>query len=116
MARTSITLTKIVCNATHRGTDDVYVVYQPDCGFPVRVPHGWENNISMDAGTSWNINVTMEFENDVLVTLYDADINLDPFSSDFIVCYDYTPANLPSSTTVSNLEGAKYTLYATKNS
>jgi hypothetical protein len=115
MAKTSITITKIVCNNV-KGTDDIYVVYQPDCGFPIRVPHGWENNTSMSTNTTWPINVTMEFDNDVLVTLYDADVNLDPFSSDFRVCFDYTPTNIPSSIMLSNLEGVQYTLYATKNS
>lgn len=117
MAKTSITITTITCNKT-TGTDDVYVIWQPDCGFPVRVPQGWENNVSMNANLpAWDINLTMEFDDDVLVTLYDADINLDPFSSDFIGCYDFTPLNVPTSASVTNqAKDTSYTLTVRRNS
>ena len=118
MANTiSITLTSIECEGTSEGTDEVYVIYQADCGRPTRVPPAWHDHQSMDAGgPPWNINLEMSFENDVLVTLYDSDVAFNPFWSEYLVSFDYTPINIPASVTLSNPNGARYTLNVRRSS
>lgn len=111
MGSTTFTLTQIACGGTSEsGHDEVMILYQSDAGMAHLYPAGRAAH-SMDKGSTWsNINLTMTFENDCLVTLYDQDSGLDPKLADYLVSYDYTPDSLPSSVTISNPSGAKYTL------
>lgn len=111
MGSTAFTLTQISCSGTSEsGHDEVMILYQSDAGMAHLFPAG-RDAVSMDNGSTWsNINLRMEFTNDCLVTLYDQDSSLDPKLADYLVSYDYTPDSMPSSVTLSNPNGAKYTL------
>lgn len=111
MGTTSFTLTEIACGGTSEsGHDEVMILYQSDAGIPALFPAGRDAH-SMANGDTWtNINLDMKFVNDCLVTLYDQDSSLDPKLADYLVSYDYTPDSMPSSVTLSNPNGAKYTL------
>ena len=111
MGTTSFTLTQIACGGTSEtGHDEVMILYQSDAGIPNLFPAGRDAH-SMAKGDTWtNIGLNMKFVNDCLVTLYDQDSSLDPKLADYLVSYDYTPDSLPSSITLSNPSGAKYTL------
>jgi len=111
MGNTAFTLTQISCAGTSEsGHDEVMILYQSDAGIAHLFPAGRDAH-SMDGGSTWsNINLRMEFVNDCLVSLYDQDSSLDPKLADYLVSYDYTPDSMPSSVTLSNPNGAKYTL------
>lgn len=113
MGTTAFTLTQITCGGTSEtGHDEVMILYQSDAGMAHLFPAGREAH-SMDTGSdkTWsNINLRMEFVNDCLVTLYDQDASLDPKLADYLVSYDYTPDSMPGSVTLTNPNGAKYTL------
>lgn len=111
MGNTAFTLTQISCNGTSEsGHDEIMILYQSDAGMAHLFPAGRQAH-SMDSGSTWsNINLRMEFVNDCLVTLYDQDSSLDPKLADYLVSYDYTPDSMPSSVTLTNPNGAKYTL------
>jgi hypothetical protein len=111
MGNTAFTLTQITCGDTSEsGHDEVMILYQSDAGIAHLFPAG-RDATSMDKGSSWtDVNLRMAFENDCLVTLYDQDSTLDPKLADYLVSYDYTPDSMPSSVTLSNPNGAKYTL------
>ena len=111
MGTTAFTLNTISCQGTSEsGHDEVMILYQADAGIAHLFPAGRDAH-SMDSGSTWsNINLRMEFENDCLISLYDQDSSLDPKLADYLVSYDYTPDSMPSSVTLSNPNGAKYTL------
>ena len=114
MGNTAFTLTQITCNGTSEsGHDEVMILYQSDAGMAHLFPAGRDAHSMADDGADkiWsNINLRMEFVNDCLVTLYDQDSSLDPKLADYLVSYDYTPDSMPSSVTLSNPNGASYTL------
>ncbi len=116
MGTTAFTLNQITCGGTSEsGHDEVIILYQSDAGIAHLFPAGRDAH-SMDDGSdkTWsNINLRLEFENDCLVTLYDQDSSLDPKLADYLVSYDYTPDSLPTNVTLSNPNGAKYTLNIT---
>ncbi len=111
MGTTTFTLNTITCGGTSEsGHDEVMILYQSDAGMAHLFPAGRDAH-SMAKGDTWSsVNLTMTFENDCLVSLYDQDSSLDPKLADYLVSYDYTPDSLPSSVTLSNPNGAKYTL------
>lgn len=111
MGTTAFTLTQITCGGTSEsGHDEVMILYQADAGIAHLFPAGRAAQ-SMTNGNVWsNINLPMTFENDCLVSLYDQDSSLDPKLADYLISYDYTPDSMPSSVTISNPNGAKYTL------
>jgi hypothetical protein len=113
MGNASVTLNQITCQGTSEsGHDEVMILYQSDAGMAHLFPAGRQAH-SMDDGSdkTWsNINLKLEFVNDCLVTLYDQDSSLDPKLADYLVSYDYTPDSIPASVTLSNPNGAKYTL------
>jgi len=112
MGNTTVTLNKITCQGTSEsGHDEVIILYQSDAGMAHLYPAGRAAQ-SMDDGSdnTWDINLTVDFVNDCLVTLYDQDSSLDPKLADYLVSYDYTPDSIPASVTLSNPNGAKYTL------
>ncbi len=113
----SITLDSVKCVSTSGGptSDEVYVVYQPDAGVPRQFPSRPQSPHSMDDGDTWNIGQVMTFNRDLLVTLYDHDTSVTDVRSDYLVSFDYTPNSLPTSKTISNNDGASYTLNITVN-
>lgn len=111
MGTTAFTLTQITCGGTSEsGHDEIMILYQSDAGIPALFPEGRDAH-SMEKDDVWSsIDLDMKFVNDCLVTLYDQDSSLDPKLADYLVSYDYTPDSMPSSVTLSNPNGAKYTL------
>ncbi|MEA2488287.1 MAG: hypothetical protein QOH21_79 [Acidobacteriota bacterium] len=111
MGTTAFTLNEIDCGGTSEsGHDEIMILYQSDAGMAHLFPAGRDAH-SMAKGDTWtNINLRMEFGNDCLVTLYDQDSSLDPKLADYLVSNDYTPDSMPSTITLSNPNGAKYTL------
>lgn len=111
----TITLVSVKCEATSGGSgaDEVYVVYQPDAGIPIHIPRRFEEPQTMNVNDTWQINQEMTFNRDLLITLYDHDGAITDTFSDYLVSYDYTPNSLPSSVTISNNDGARYTLNIT---
>jgi hypothetical protein len=125
-----ITLDEIVCTRTSDGgitDDEIYVIYQADAGHPFRIPRRGNGvqpmNSSGSTGPSdptqtrqtWQIGHRMKFSRDLLITLYDEDIKFDPAFSDYLVSQDYTPDYLPVSISLTNANGAAYTLKITVN-
>jgi hypothetical protein len=109
----TLTLNSITCNGTSEDHDEVFIVWQPDATFPHRFPVQIGEGHSMGSGDTWPVNQTMSFTRDVLITLYDHDESATDRRSDYLVSYDYTPADLPSSVTLRNTNGADYTLNIT---
>jgi hypothetical protein len=129
--KTKIQITSIHCNSTSEpGSDEVYLICQADGGIPVVYPPGLANltkhPYSMSAGDTWSLpdgvvattDCVLNFEHEVLVTLWDSDLDDDLTVSSFLGCYDYTPDNIPSSVEIKTPgnEGynADYIIYATK--
>ena len=118
MSTTKIQITSIVCNGTSEdGNDEVYVIHQSDAGVPVRYPAAGYQRMNTTADPSDDVvqtwsppDLTMEFTNEVLVTLWDQDVRgTDP---SFLINNDYTPSDVPSSFSMHNHNGAEYTIYA----
>ncbi|ROQ29656.1 hypothetical protein [Gallaecimonas pentaromativorans] len=118
----SLTLDSITCHGTSEtrgGGDDVYIIFQVDAGFPIRYPgigkhHSMTDNDNKNA--TWNINKTLHFERDLLITLYDQDPNYINALSEYLVSHDYQPNFTSGAITLTNPNGAKYTLNVTRNS
>jgi hypothetical protein len=109
----TLTLSSITCNGASENHDEVFIVWQPDASFPHRFPVEIGDSQSMNSGDTWPVNQTMSFTRDLLITLYDHDESESDRRSDYLVSYDYTPADLPSSVTLQNPNGANYTLNIT---
>lgn len=117
MTLPTITLTSIVCNHPSEDVDgdEVYVIYQADAGVPYRIPGRRDGIHQMQAHQSWTINQAMTFSRDLLITLYDQDFKYMPSWADYLCSWDYTPDALPPSVTLSNADGANYTINITVN-
>lgn len=122
--RYSIELTSIVCNGTSdegKSNDEVFMIYQADAGVPVRYPAAKNQPMNTQSDTSkdilhvWYVNLVLNFDYEVLVTLWDDDPGSNSHS-EFLVNYDYTSASPPASVTMSNHNGANYTLNAKPHS
>lgn len=111
MGNTAFTLTQISCAGTSEsGHDEVMILWQADAGIAHLYPAG-RAAVSMEDGDTWSsVNLQMSFVNDCLVSLYDQDSSLDPKLADYLVSYDYTPDSMPTNVTLTNPNGAKYTL------
>jgi hypothetical protein len=121
--RNSIKITAIACNGTSEdGNDEVYIIYQPDAGLPVRYPATscQRMNISADPDNDvvqrWDFDLTLDFDYEVLVTLWDQDVMGMNNVSTFLINHDYTAGAPPASVSMSNNNGANYTIYAELNS
>ena len=120
--KNSIKITSIQCYGTSEaGNDEVYIYYQADAGLPVRYPTTSYQRMSTSADSSddvvqtWNIDLVLDFDNEVLVTLWDQDLEGDNNVSEFLVNCDYTSSNPPASYNMKNHNGANYTLNAVSN-
>lgn len=117
MRSISVTLDSITCNGVSEGNhhDEVYVVYQADAGLPHRIPINPLDHHSMLGGDVWSVGQTMSFTRDLLITLYDQDESFLPALSDYLISWDYTADAIPQTMTVSNPNGASYTLSVSVN-
>jgi hypothetical protein len=112
MRSITVTLDSITCNGASEGNhhDEVYVVYQADAGFPHRIPRNPLHHHSMLGGDVWTVGQTMTFTRDLMITLYDQDLSFLPALSDYLVSWDYTADSVPPTVSISNPNGANYTL------
>ena len=116
----SIKITSIQCHGTNDTggfNDEVYIIYQSDAGLPIRFPlFGSQNmNTSADSGSNtvqqWNVDLVLDFDQEVLVTLWDSDEGTAK-RSDFLINCDYDSGNPPASFHMQNNNGADYTINA----
>lgn len=109
-----IQITGIYCyNSSEHGHDEVYVISQADAGFAHRYPSQLATYVSLKKGHVWhpqNPDLILEFENEVLVTLWDQDLSYDPALATYLISYDYTKDNVAKSTSVGikNPNGGEY--------
>lgn len=107
-----IQITSISCYKTSEsGHDELYLLCQPDAGFVKRYPSKLASSVSIKKDERWNIkDFYLEFENEVLVTLWDQDLPYDPALATYLVSYDYTKENVDASKSVGikNPNGAEY--------
>lgn len=119
MSKHSIKITSIHCNATSESDvsagDEVYLVCQADGGFPIRIPAGINASQNMKKGDTWTLNdqAVLNFQYEVLVTLWDHDLNYDPNLATYLQSNDFVPGTGSGSKRLTNLNGADYTVYYT---
>ncbi|MGO1242877.1 MAG: hypothetical protein ACTMH4_02260 [Sphingobacterium sp.] len=111
----SIRIKSIYCGGTSgdKGTssDELYLVCQSDAGIPVRVPAGFNKSYSMQKGKTWELDLVLGFDYEVLVTLWDHDLPFDPNTADYLQSYDFVAGSGSGSTKpLKNLDGAEYTI------
>lgn len=119
--RHTVTVSKVTCQSTSEdGNDEVVIIYQADGGVPMRWADGQKYqrmnpnpNTSNNEVSTWTTNLSLDFDHEVLVTLWDHDDPI-PSNSEYLISVDYRPGNVPASFTMSNNNGAKYTIYATQ--
>ncbi|WP_343704067.1 hypothetical protein [Chitinophaga sp.] len=115
MRKHSIQVTSIYCNATSESGitsgDEVYLVCQADGGLPIRVPGKINSSENMKKGDTWKLdNLVLNFEYEVLVTLWDHDLNYDPNLATYLQSNDFQPGTGSGSKRLSNRNGADYTI------
>ena len=114
--KSKVQITSIYCNsASELGNDEVYLICQADGGVPIRYPAQLADAHSMTKGDTWKLtdpDLVLNFENEVLVTLWDRDVSYDPTVSTYLVSNDYTPGGGAGSVRIQNPNGADYTIYA----
>lgn len=117
----SVTIDSITCKSTtESGNDEVFIVYQVDAGVPVRHPvSGYQRmatkaNASDDVVSTWLPTLTVDFDHEVLVTLWDQDARTGWNKADFLINASYRSDYFASSTDMQNNNGAHYVIAATK--
>jgi len=114
MSKHSIQINSIYCEGTSEsGHDEVYLVCQADAGIPIRIPYGLNgaHSMSKDDNNPWNLdNLILNFEYEVLVTLWDHDLNYDPNLATYLQSNDFQPGSGSGSVHLTNRNGADYTI------
>jgi hypothetical protein len=111
MSKHSIKITTILCNSTSEsGHDEVYVICQSDAGLPIRFPTGINEYTQMTSKTSWSLNETLNFEYEVLVTLWDEDLSYDPNLATYLQSNDFRPGTGSGTLRLTNRNGADYSI------
>lgn len=114
MSKPSVKITAIRCHSTSESDisagDEVYLVCQADGGLPIRVPAGANNSQNMKNGDIWSLDLTLNFQYEVLVTLWDHDLNYDPNLATYLQSNDFVPGSGTGSKRLTNLNGADYTI------
>lgn len=115
MSKHSIRVNSIRCNATSESGvtdgDEVYLVCQADGGLPIRVPAKLNSSENMEKGDTWNLDdLVLNFEYEVLVTLWDHDLSYDPNLATYLQSTDFEPGSGSGSRDLKNLNGADYTI------
>lgn len=110
----TIQITNIYCYGTSEaGHDEVYLLCQADAGFMSRYPSKLGSYMPLSKGDKWHLakpNLYLEFENDLLITLWDQDLKYDPSVATYLISYDYNRDNLAQSKSIriKNPNGAEY--------
>jgi hypothetical protein len=118
MSKHSVQINSIQCNATSEhdvtGGDELYLTCQADGGLPIRVPGDPNTSHSMEKGYTWKLdNLVLNFDYEVLLTLWDHDLNDDPNLATFLQNYDFVPGGVSGNKQLKNYNGADYTIYFT---
>lgn len=117
MSKHSIQITKIHCtHNSEAGNDEVYLVCQADAKFPIRYPAQPAQAHSMGDGEDWELTdppLILNFEYEVLVTLWDQDLSYDPNLATYLQSHDFRPGSGSGSIALSNRNDAEYTIYYT---
>lgn len=133
MSKTQIQITKIEClQVSEPFGDNVYLICQADGGVPIPYPpgimklksdpHHMSNNETWPSDPPLSPPLKLSFEYEVLVTLWDSDVDDDPTVASFLGSQDFTPADFADSDSISKgfaTPGdagfnATYNIYATK--
>ncbi|MBA3879350.1 MAG: hypothetical protein C0500_06515 [Sphingobium sp.] len=118
-----MTVTSINCKNTSETphNDEVFIIYQADAGIPVRFPATsyQRMNTSADSAndvvSTWTTNLKLEFDHEVLVTLWDEDSKADLNKPTFLANVEYRADYFTSSWDMPNHNDAHYVINATKN-
>jgi hypothetical protein len=120
MKKHSITINQIVCIGTAEvGDDDVFLRCQADAGITIRYPFSPNDIQKMNSHekSKWNLDLELNFDYEVLVTLWDQDAEIAPGLATYLQSQDFLPGTGRGNTsTLTNLNGAKYVIYYTYNS
>lgn len=115
----SIKLTSIKCDGSSEpgitDGDEVYLVCQADAGLAIRFPEGINEGYNMESGSTWSLNndegLILNFDYEVLVTLWDHDLNYDPNVATYLQSVDFEPGTGSSYIHLKNPNGADYKVY-----
>ncbi|WP_299683434.1 hypothetical protein [uncultured Dokdonia sp.] len=120
MSKHSIKINSIYCAHTSEsnitGGDEVYLVCQADGGIPIRIPYGINEAHNMEKGDTWNLtnsdedSLILNFDYEVLVTLWDHDLNDDPNLATYLQSHDFQPGSGSGSIRLKNYNDADYTI------
>ena len=121
----SIMISTVACYGTSDpfdGNDEVYIFYQADAGIPGRYPATRyqpmntkadpNSNPRKNVVQTWDVGLQLDFDYEVLVTLYDQDVVGDNSASEFLINADYTSSGASTYNMVNN-NGANYTITTT---
>jgi hypothetical protein len=121
----SIMISSIACYGTSDfagDNDEVYILYQADAGLPVRYPAVYYQRMNTTADPNsdpkktvlqtWDVGLQLDFDYEVLVTLWDQDVKGVNSASEFLINVDYA-SGAASTTNMVNNNGANYTITAT---
>lgn len=123
MSKHSIKITSIYCKTPSERNisdgDELYLECQADGGFSVHFPSGINQAHNMESGDTWNITddngepLILNFEYEVLITLWDHDLNDDPNAATYLQSVDFQAGSGNSSVHLVNKRDNKadYTLY-----
>jgi hypothetical protein len=126
MKKHSVTINKITCNsASEIGHDEVYLKYQSDAGVTFRFPKERDESESMNSGDTWipivegpdesQNPLTLYFDYEVLVTLWDKDETNLYFNDTYLQSHDFQPGSGSHKVKLDNLNGQSYTIDYTYN-
>ncbi len=113
MSKTVVQLDSIKCNQTSEpGHDEVFLICQSDGGLPLFIPPGlWKLSTKahpMANGDSWSPldrdgqPYMLSFEHNLIISLWDADVNDDPTVSSYLGNVHFSPASFSSGATTQN--------------
>jgi len=108
----SIQINSIYCGDTsEHSCDEVYLVCQSDAGIPIRVPAGINPSQPMKKGQTWTLDdLILNFEYEVLVTLWDHDGKDNPNWATYLQSHDFGPGSGSGSIQLTNPNDANYTI------
>lgn len=111
----SVQLTSIYCEeASELTTDELFLVCQADGLLPWRIPAEINQSHHMQKGDTWYLeNLVLHFHFEVLVTLWDHDLNYDPNLLTYLQSTDFESGSGNGSRRLKNWNGAVYIVYYT---
>ncbi len=111
----AVVITKISCHGqSESGHDEVYLTYQADGSFVSHFPD-YGDYKSMNDGDDWYPNLTLEFDNEVLLCLWDQDLKYVPSVATFLQCQVFVPEDrgYKNEVKLKNPNGADYHVHFT---